>query len=126
MFSAILFNKKRIQKCLLEINDVYKIISTLMVRRIVFNFDLLSLFYETTFFRLDNIESSNQNTKKENDHASNEVIESEIPVRKKKKTIPRALDGTFFEIISENDEKVEAKCKVCFEVKRNRKFYKPL
>lgn len=40
------------------------------------------------------------------------------PDPKRKKIVPRALDGTFFEIVKECGEKIEAKCKQCDEIKK--------
>lgn len=41
-----------------------------------------------------------------------------VPEPKKKKVVPRALDGIFFEIVNECGEKIEAKCKQCEEIKK--------
>lgn len=40
------------------------------------------------------------------------------PEPKRQKLVPRALDGTFFEIVSNNESKIEAKCKLCLEIKK--------
>lgn len=41
-----------------------------------------------------------------------------MPHPKRSKSIPRVLDGTFFEIIKQDDDKVEAKCRECSEIKK--------
>lgn len=40
------------------------------------------------------------------------------PKPKKRKVVPRALDGTYFEIVSNDEGKIEAKCKICDGVKK--------
>lgn len=52
----------------------------------------------------------------DNDDGMN--INAKSPEPKKKKTIPRILNGTFYEIISESGDKVEAKCNECFQIKK--------
>lgn len=43
---------------------------------------------------------------------------TKVPEPKRKKVVPRALDGIFFEIVKECGEKIEAKCKQCEEIKK--------
>lgn len=51
---------------------------------------------------------------------SSEPSESSDPSPKKKK-LPKILDGTFYEIISiDEEDRVVAKCKECLEVKKGK------
>lgn len=40
------------------------------------------------------------------------------PEPKRKKTIPRVLDGIFYEIVSQSGTKIEAKCMQCSEIRK--------
>lgn len=53
-----------------------------------------------------------------NDDCDNAATSQTSVAKKKKTSIPRLLDGKYFEITLQNDTKIEAKCMTCGKVRK--------